>query len=175
MTKVKKRKRVLLITGPGFEDAEVIYPYYRLLEEGFEVEVATSSDSEVIGKHGVPFRPTIKLANLRHLDFDGVIIPGGHEAPDRVRQVTAVLDFVRRMSQRDKIVAATCHGPWVLISSGVVAGKNATCYEGMKDDLVNAGAHYKKAPVVVDGNLITSDHPRNLGAWMRQVVFSLAQ
>lgn len=167
---MKKTKKVVIITGPGFEDPEVIYPYYRLQEEGYIVEVVTSSDSEVRGKHGYPMVPTKKIVDLNVEDYNSVIIPGGHEAPDRVRQVKEILSFVKQMYEAGKIVSSTCHGPWVLISAGIIKGKNATCYKGMKDDLINAGANYKELPVVVDGNIITSDHPRNLGPWMKTTI-----
>ena len=165
-----KHKRVVIITGPGFEDAEFIFPYYRLLEEGFLVDVATSNNEEVKGKYGYPIKPTIAIHKLDTTQYDAVIIPGGHEAPDRVRQVKEVLTFIQQMHKKQKIVSAVCHGPWVLISAGIMKAKNATCYPGMKDDLVNAGAFYQSDPVVVDGNLITSDHPRNLGAWMKTTI-----
>lgn len=170
-----KQKKVVIITGPGFEDAEVIYPYYRLLEENIVVDLAISTNTEVKGKHGYPLKPTIKISELRPSDYDAVIIPGGHEAPDRVRQVKEVLMFVKNMYRMGKIISSTCHGPWVLISAGIIRGKRATCYKGMKDDLINAGALYKVEPVVVDHNIITSDHPRNLGAWMKTTIYHLSQ
>lgn len=164
------KKSCVIITGPGFEDPEVIYPYYRLQEEGFAVDVATSNDLEVKGKHGYPIKPTVRIADLTTKKYDAVVIPGGYEAPDRARQVKAVLDFVKNMYTADKIISSTCHGPWVLISSGIMKGKKATCYKGMKDDLINAGAIYKNEPAVVDGNIVTSDHPRNLGVWMKSTI-----
>lgn len=167
---MNKHKRVVIITGPGFEDSEVIYPYYRLQEEGYIVDVVTNNDSEVRGKFGIPMTPTKKILDLDTQVYAGVIIPGGHEAPDRVRQVKDILNFVKKMYKGGKIVSSTCHGPWVLISAGIMKGKQATCYIGMKDDLINAGAKYRVAPVVVDGNIITSDHPRNLGDWMKTTV-----
>jgi len=165
-----KQKKVVIITGPGFEDPEVIFPYYRLLEEGFNVDVVTSNNLEVEGKHGYPIKPTVKFEELKFYDYDAAIIPGGHEAPDRVRQVKEILKFVKNMHNAGKVVSSTCHGPWVLISAGILKGKKATCYPGMKDDLINAGAAYREAPVVVDDNLVTSDHPRNLGPWMKATI-----
>lgn len=162
-----KQKRAVIITGPGFEDPEVIYPYYRLQEAGLTVDVATNSDVEVKGKHGYPMKPTVHVADLKAADYDAVVIPGGHEAPDRVRQVKEVVLFVHGMFAAGKVVSSTCHGPWVLIEAGIVRGKRATCYVGMKTDLINAGAKYLADPVVIDGNLVTSDHPRNLGVWMK--------
>lgn len=163
-------RKIVLITGPGFEDVEVIYPYYRLLEEGFVVDVTTNTNDEVFGKHGIAMKPTISLVGLSAKKYDAVIIPGGLEAPDRLRQIDEVLRFIREMFQSGKIVSSICHGPWVLISAGILENKNATCYIGMKDDLKNAGAIYLRKNVVVDGNLITSDHPRNLSVWMRTTI-----
>ena len=133
-------QKAVIITGPGFEDSEVIYPYYRLLEEGIEVIIATSTDSAVKGKHGYPLEPTVTIDNLSKEEYDIIVIPGGHEAPDRVRQVEKVLEFVRIVHKKGKIIASTCHGPWVLISAGIMKGKKATCYIGMKDYLINAGS-----------------------------------
>jgi protease I len=160
----------VIVTGPGFQDEEYVYPYYRLLEAGFEVEVAVKDRAVVRGKYGLPARPTLDTGELREADFDLVVLPGGHEAPDRVRQDRAVLDFVREMDRRGKVVAALCHGPWILISAGVVRGRRATCYAGMADDLKNAGAEYLDAPVVEDRNLITSPHYRNNADFMKAVV-----
>lgn len=166
----KRNLKVVILTGPGFEDAEVIYPYYRLQEEGLIVEVATSSDGDVIGKHGNPFSPTLKLQDLQESDFAAAIIPGGYEAPDRLRQKVEILNFLWDMNKKQRLISSTCHGPWVLISAKLLKGKKATCYIGMKDDLVNSGAIYMESPVVVDGNIITSDHPRNLGPWMKETL-----
>lgn len=167
---MRKTNRIVIITGPGFEDPELIYPYFRLQEEGYTVDIVTSSNTEVRGKYGYPIIPTKKISELKTVSYDCVIIPGGNEAPDRVRQVKEILSFVKNMYEMGKIISSICHGPWVLISAGIIKGKNATCYKGMRDDLINAGANYREAPVVVDSNIITSDHPRNLGPWMKTTV-----
>lgn len=163
-------KKAVIITGPGFEDPEVICPFYRLQEEGYIVDVVTSNNLEVKGKHGIPIKPNVQVSDLKVDDYDVVVVPGGYEAPDRVRKVKELVDFVRNMYKSGKLVTSNCHGPWVLISAGIVKGKKATCYPGMKDDLVNAGARYIEAPVVVDGNLITSESPRSIAAWMKETV-----
>lgn len=165
-----RAQKVVLITGPGFEDVEVIYPYFRLQEEGFVVDVATSTNGEVFGKHGIPMRPSIDLKELSAENYAAVIIPGGYEAPDRVRQVAEILEFIHKMFSLRRVVSSICHGPWVLISANIVKDKNATCYIGMKDDLRNAGARYLRKNVVVDDNLVTSDHPRNLTAWVKTTI-----
>lgn len=167
--KLKIMKRVVIITGPGFEDPEIIAPFYRL-QEVADVEIVTNKDQVVIGKHGYSLSPTIKIKDLDIKKFDAVIIPGGNEAPDRVRQVSKIVKFVRDMYNAGKLISSTCHGPWVLIEAGIVKGKKATCYPGMKTDLINAGAVYLKQPVVVDGNLVTSDHPRSITLWMKSTI-----
>jgi protease I len=163
-------KRAVIITGPGFEDAELIYPYYRLQEAGFTVDLATKDKCDVVGKWGYPLKATLDTKELNEKNYDLVVVPGGHEAPDRVRQIEDVLRFVRDMNNKNKVIAAICHGPWVLISAGIIKGKRATCYKGCKDDLINGGAIYLDQSVVVDGNIITSQHFRDLAPWMKEVL-----
>ena len=163
-------KRAVIITGPGFQDEEYIYPYYRLQEAGFKVDVAVKGKETITGKYGLPVKPTMDTAALDEKDFDLVILPGGYEAPDRVRQIKEVLAFVKAMYEKNKIVSTICHGPWILISAGIVKGKKVTGYVGIKDDLINAGAENVEAPVVVDGNIISSPHYKYNGDWMRETL-----
>jgi protease I len=164
---MNKIKKAVILTGPGFDEAEVIVPWLYCPVEGIQMDVATSSDESVVGKHGFPMKPTIKLQDLDAKTYDAVFVAGGYEAPDRLRQKKEVLTFVSDMFKKGKIVAAICHGPWVLVSAGVLKGKKATCYKAMKDDLVNAGAIFVEENVVIDGNLITSNHPTSTGFWVR--------
>jgi protease I len=120
--------------------------------------------------YGVPSRPTMDTKDLKVSDFDAVVIPGGFEAPDRLRIRKEVLHFVKDMFDAKKLVAAICHGPWVLISSGIVKGRKVTGFQAIADDLKNAGADYVEADVVVDKNLITAPHYRNNGDFMKEVV-----
>jgi protease I len=104
-------------------------------------------------------------------NFDLVVLPGGFEAPDRVRLLTEVLEFVRKMDEQKKLVAAICHGPWILISAGVTKGRKMTAFWSIEADLRNSGADYQhKEPVVIDGNLITSPHYNNNGDFMKAVI-----
>ena len=163
-------KKAVIITGPNFQDEEFTYPYYRLLEEGYKVDVATPDKAAVYGKYGVPARPTIDTNDLKESDYDLVILPGGFEAPDRLRLRKEVLKFIREMFEKNKIVAAICHGPWLCISAGIMKGKKATAYMSIADDMKNAGAIYLEQDVVVDGNLITAPHYRNNGDFMKAVL-----
>jgi protease I len=179
-------RRAVIITGPGFQDHDVIYAYYRLREARFTVDVATRTDEatgngiHVTGKYGVPVpldRTAGEPIGFSELSaesavqkYDLVVITGGHEAPDRVRQEDAVKEFVRAMDDAGKVVAGVCHGPWVMISAGIMRGRRACAYVGMRDDMVNAGADVIDAGVVVDGNIVTCSYYGELGEFMRTVV-----
>ena len=164
-------KRTVIITGPGFQDEEVVYPYYRLLEEGFKVDIATKDGMVVYGKYGVPARATMPVSDLKADNFDCVILPGGFEAPDRVRLLPEVLDFLRDMDKQHKLIAAICHGPWVMISAGITKGRKMTAFWSIEADMKNSGADYQhKVPVVIDKNFITSPHYNNNGDFMKAVV-----
>ena len=161
-------KRAVIITGPGFQDEEYVYPYYRLLENGMSLEVATKDGAVVYGKYGVPARATMPTTDLDADNFDLVILPGGFEAPDRVRLLPEVLEFLRAMDAQKKLIAAICHGPWIIISAGIANRRKMTAYWSIEADVRNSGADYQhKAPVVIDGNLITSPHYCNNAEFMK--------
>lgn len=175
--KNQKNKRVVIITAEGFEDEEVIYPVIRLKEAGFEVDVATIDKKLVLGRLGFPleliiryYGTSVDAKKLQANNYDLVLIPGGFEAPDRMRQVPEILQFVRNMHRAKKIVSAFCHGPWVLISAGIVEGKKIAGYIGIKDDINNAGAIYTDQPSVIDGNIITARHPRDVTELMKAIL-----
>ena len=162
--------RVAMLVAQGFQDEEFVYPYYRMLEEGWEVDVLTPSGLRVMGKYGVPAKATRAVESPYEADYRAIVIPGGFESPDRLRMIHDVRAKVREHFDAGMLIAAICHGPWVCISAGIVKGKRVTGYTSIKDDLVNAGGIYQDDPVVVDGNLITAQHYRDNGAFMRAVV-----
>jgi protease I len=98
------------------------------------------------------------------------VLPGGYEAPDRVRQERVVKDFLQAMDEAGKVVAGLCHGPWVMISAGIMRGRRACAYVGMRDDMVHAGAEVVDASVVVDDNIVTCSYYGEVGAFMRTVL-----
>lgn len=163
-------KRAIIFVAVGVEDTEFSYPYYRLQEEGFAVDVATKGKQAVTGKWGLPIPATVDAETVAPDDYVLAVVPGGHESPDRVRQITNVLNFLRAFDSRKKVISSICHGPWVLVSAKIVKGRRVTCYPGCKDDLINAGADYVDAPVVTDDNLVTSPHFRHNHAWMRATI-----
>jgi protease I len=170
----------VIVTGPGFQDHDVVYTYYRFLEEGWEIDVATKNGDPVTGKYGVPLpmdktaRPLITFDDLDVTEYDAVILTGGHEAPDRVRQDERVLRFVQQMDQAGKVVAGLCHGPWIMVSAGVLRGRRACAYVGLKDDVINAGADVVQADVITDGNIITCSYYAYAGKFM-QAVFAAVE
>ena len=163
-------KRVVIIVAQNFQDEEYVYPYYRVMEEGYHVDVATPGGQNMPGKYGIPARATKSTDDLKASDYDCVILPGGFESPDRLRIRQEVLRFVREMFEAGKLVAAICHGPWICISAGIIKGKRATAYMSIADDMRNAGAIYLEEDVVVDGNLITAPHYKNNGDFMKAVI-----
>ncbi len=166
-------KKVVIITAQNFQDEEVIYPYYRFMEEDIIVDIATPDKIACFGKYGVPARVTVDTMDLKVENYDAVIIPGGFEAPDRLRLRKEVLSFVKNMYEKNKLVAAICHGPWICISAGILKGKKATSYISIADDVRNAGAEYLEEDVVIDGNLITSPHYKNNGDFMKAILKAL--
>jgi protease I len=168
-------RSAVIITGPGFQDHDVVFCYYRLLEEGWTVDIATKDANSVTGKYGVPLpmdktaRPLISFEQLDPESYDAVILTGGHEAPDRVRQDARVLGFVRAMDERGKVVAGLCHGPWIMVSAGVLRGRKACAYIGLRDDVINAGADVIDSDVIVDHNIITCSYYGYMGAFMQAV------
>jgi protease I len=163
-------KKAVIVVGPAVEDTEFAYPYYRLQEDDFTVDVASNGAVDVIAKHGLPIKANIDIKKLNASDYDMLIVPGGLESPDRLRQIPELLNFIKDVNSANKVISSVCHGPWVLISAGIVKGKNMTTYVGCKDDLINAGAIYHNVPVITDGNIITAPHFRDNAAWIKETL-----
>jgi len=163
-------KRIAILVDQIYQDLEVWYPYYRLREAGAEVvTVAAKAGETYTGKYGYPLVADRSYEQVSASDFDGVVIPGGY-APDHIRRHAKANQFVREMDAQGKLVAAICHAGWVLISAGVLKGRRVTCFFAIKDDVINAGALYQDAEVVVDRNLVTSRMPDDLPAFCRAAI-----
>ncbi len=162
--------KVAVLVEDNYQVLEVWYPYLRLREEGIEtLLVGTGRRKEYNSKEGYPAVEELPIEKARVADFSGVVIPGGY-APDILRRYKEVNKFVREMYEKNKIVAAICHGGWVLVSAGIVKGKKVTGFLAIKDDLVNAGGKFIDKEVVVDGNLVTSRKPYDLPAFCREIL-----
>jgi protease I len=165
-----KGRKVIMLVEEGYEDLEFWYPKIRLMEEGAEIVVAGREKRPYPSKHGYEADVDATLSEVDPARFDALIIPGGVKCPDRLRRYKEVLELVKEMDKAGKIIASICHGPWVLISAGILKGRRATSYFSIRDDIVNAGAAYVDDPVVVDGNLVTSRGPWDLPDFCRAII-----
>lgn len=163
-------KKVACLVGDDYEDLEVWYPVLRLQEEGAKVDlIGLEADCACTGKHGYPCRSTHGINQVKASDYDAVIVPGGW-MPDKLRRYKSVLDFVREFDSAGKVIATICHGPWILISAKVLAGKTLTCTPGIMDDVINAGANYVDQEAVRDGHLVSARRPGDLPAFCRVMI-----
>jgi protease I len=171
----------LIITWSGFQDQEVIYPYYRMREES-ENEADVVIMSDVVGKFfGILgsnmnsnynceiLNSEIEFYNFLN-NYDLLIIPGGVKALEKLRQQKQVLNFINKWDEKGKIIASTCHGAQLLISAKVVKGRKISAYYSIEDDVNNAGAVYINKPVVIDGNIVSSPHYNWMGEWMCEAI-----
>lgn len=163
-------RKFLVFVDDVYEDLELWYPKLRLIEAGAKVVVAgPKADANYRGKHGYPCRSDAAIEDVREIDFDGLVVPGGF-APDKLRRDAAVLELVRAFDKARKPIAAICHGGWIPISAGVYRGVRVTGSPGIKDDLINAGAEWVDAPVVVDRHFVSSRKPDDLPDFCRAIV-----
>ncbi|MDD5015100.1 MAG: type 1 glutamine amidotransferase [Atribacterota bacterium] len=167
-----KGKKIAILVEDSYEDLELWYPYYRLMEEGADVKLIGPEAKVYQSKHGYPAEANLSAAEAKADDFQGIIVPGGY-APDKLRRYPKILDLVREVFENGGIVASICHGPWVLISANIMRGKKTAGFNSIKDDLVNAGAIYLNQEVVIDNNIITSRTPQDLPAFLPAIIAAL--
>jgi len=168
-----KGKTVAILVEQQYQELEVWYTFYRLKEAGASVVmVGPEAGKTYPSKLGYPAKSDKAAKDLSAADFAGVVIPGGF-APDYFRRDPETIRFVKDMHARGKVVAAICHGPWLLCSTGALKGKRATCFFAIKDDVINAGATYVDQETVVDGIVITARKPDDLPAFTAAVIRAL--
>ncbi len=161
--------KVLIIAADNFEDSELFAPYYRILEEGWQADIASIKKGKIKGKHGYEVDVVRSLDEVDPGVYDMLLLPGG-KAPESIRKEQAALDIARHFFSAGKPVAAICHGPQTLISAGLLKGMHATCYKSVAQEMSDAGALYEDSEVVVDRNLITSRTPSDIPAFMREIM-----
>lgn len=165
--------KVLILVGPEYEDLEVWYPKLRLEEADYDTPLAGIGEPTYRGKHGYPCAVAGHVRDFTADELVGIVVPGGW-APDKLRRDADVLRLVREMNDAKKMIATVCHGPWVFISAGIVRGRRMTSTVGIRDDVENAGAEWVDAPVVIDGNMVTSRLPKDLPQFGVALVDQLA-
>jgi protease I len=186
-------KKVVIVVAHEFEDVELLYPVLRLSEEGAGIVVAPVPEGLhprphidgklVTGRFGHPVPIPVmaegnryKVSSVEELkadEIDCLLFPGGY-SPDALRLHEGTLELVRACYRQGKVLAAICHGPWVLISAGIMEGKQATGYVAVRDDLINAGADFVDVPAVRDGNIITGRVPDDLPEFCQEIITALS-
>ena len=175
--------RALIITWENFQDQELVYPYYRLKEETDDVVVMSNVVGKFFGIMGSNMT-SHKLVNELHdkvkfesylNDYDILILPGGVKSLEKLRQEKQAISFISEWNKLGKVIASTCHGAQLMISAKIVAGREISGYYSLEDDINNSGAKYVNAPVVVDGNIVSSPHYDHMGIWMKTAIDMVKQ
>lgn len=178
MTQRLEGKKIAILATHGFEQSELTDP--KKLLEGWGAQVSVVSPAEggsIKGwkdkNWGDAVTVDVPLAKAQASDYDALVLPGGVINPDTLRTDDKALHFISAFSTAGKPVAAICHGPWLLIDSGIAKGREVTSWPSVRQDLVNAGAQWRDAEVVVDGTLITSRKPDDIPAFSEAVAKAL--
>jgi protease I len=166
-------KRVAMVVANQFEDSEAFEPKAYLEARGAAVTVIAMEPGTLQGKKGATLEPDVTFDEVAVNDFDALVIPGGG-SPEYLRIFDPALEFTRAFVASGKPVASICHGPQLLISANVLRGRTITCVNRIRDDVMNAGAHYVDEELVVDGNLISSRIPKDLPVFNEAIGKSLA-
>ena len=167
-------KRIAIMIDQQYQELEVWYPYYRLIEEGAEVVlVGPQAGQTYESKLGYPCVSDVGAGQVAGDSFDALVIPGGW-APDFMRRDESMIDFARQCSQAGIIIAAICHGGWMLCSIDALRGKRATSFMAIRHDMQNAGADWVDEECVVDGNIITARKPDDLPAFCKAIIAALS-
>ncbi|MEU1550660.1 type 1 glutamine amidotransferase domain-containing protein [Nocardia sp. NPDC005745] len=163
------RGRVAILTADQVEDVEFFYPYYRFVEEGYEVDVLTPSGEKITGYKGLALSTGVTpVKDADAQDYDALFIPGGL-APAEVRQDADAIAFVNEFADTGRLIGAVCHGPQVLVTAGLVSGRCMTSWREVADEVRAAGGVYQDEPVVEDGQFITSRKPGDMPLEMRRI------
>lgn len=167
-------KKVAILATNGFEEVELTSPKEAMEKEGFEVHIVSPEGGKIKAwdktDWSKEYQVDKKLSEVSSKDYNALVLPGGVINPDNLRTNENALKFVREFFEQKKPVAAICHGPWTLISAGVVKGRKMTSYNSIKDDLVNAGANWVDQEVVVDEGFVTSRNPNDLPAFNSKLI-----
>jgi len=164
--------KALILTGRLVQDQEFIYPFYRLQEAGYEVDVHVGIKETVLGYFGTKIVPTVLFdhPNEAYDHYDLLILPGGVKCMEHMRQNRFFIKMILQFYEAGKVIGCICSATQLLISAKIVKGKRISGYYAMRDDITNAGATYVDEPAVVDERIVTSPHYKHLGPWMKAVL-----
>lgn len=186
MTDIRKA-RILMIATDGFEQSELLVPLHKLRETGATVEIAapdkTRERNEIRGWRGESAKadwgdsvPVDKsLDDIDPQSYDALVLPGGVMNPDKLRLEPKAIEAVKRFAEDGKIVAAICHGPWLLADAGVAKGRRMTSFWSIRKDIENAGAQWSDQEVVADDGIITSRSPKDIPAFIDKIVEEIGE
>lgn len=168
-------KKAVIISGALAQDHEFIYPYYRLLEEEFDLTVCLIGGKPVHGILGTLLPPNknheVKdIDEIAPEDFDLLVLPGGVKAMEKIRLEKKLINFISKSHDLKKVIACICSGVQLLISAKIVNGKKISGYYSLQDDITNAGAIYTDLPAVEDSKIITTAHYKDMGPWMKKTL-----
>jgi len=171
--------KVAILAVDGFEQAELVEPQRALKEAGAQVDVISQKPGEIQGfKHvdkGDPVKVDRTLDEARPADYDAVVLPGGVVNGDAIRLDAKAQSFVKDADQAGKPIAVICHGGWLPISAGIIAGRTMTSWPSLQDDIRNAGGTWVDQEVQIDGNLITSRKPDDLPAFNQALIEAIGK
>ena len=166
--------KILIIATDGFEQSELEFPRDQLRAKGATVHVATLDGEAIKGWDGDDWgreaEADLKISDAKVDDYDCLVIPGGQINPDILRTKDEAVSLVRDFVTGNKIVAAICHGPWLLVEAGVAEGREMTSYHSIKTDLKNAGADWIDSEIAISNGIITSRSPEDLKAFVSKIV-----
>lgn len=171
--------RVLILAADGFEESELFEPRQALLDAGAQVTLASIKTDPIQGvvndsEKARTITPDLTLDDVDTEQFDALLLPGGVGNPDKMRMEERAVEIVSEFMDDDKIVAAICHAPWLLVEADVVDGRRVTSWPSVRTDLENAGAEVVDEQVVIDGNLITSRKPDDIPAFSKAMIEAIA-
>lgn len=179
VTPKTKQWKAVILTADKFEDLELFFPFYRLLENNWQVDIAAPDKQKISGEHGYSLEPNLTIDEVNPENYDLLIIPGGFPdgAPNTVRKHKKAQEITRYFAEKNMLIASICHGPWILADVDVIKDRHLTSYwhDGVPEDIKKAGGLWEDKDVVVDGNIITSRVPWDLPAFMREVMRKIAE
>jgi protease I len=173
ISRLLEKFNIAILATDGFEQIELTAPLDELRSYGATVHILSEKETIRSWKNrdwGSEYKADAVLKNANAGDYDVLILPGGTINPDRLRRNKEAIEFIREFDRQEKLIAAICHGPQLLIEAGLLEGKEATSFHSIKTDMINAGADWKDTVVVRDGNIITSQNPDTIPAFLKMII-----